>query len=94
MKFCLQAPNREAPGPQMWRYMVPDSSAECTTDTVTFIVNPKEAWKIQPDAGLLLGNGMPHQEAHVQPRKLMTVEGMIRAHKLGDDLAEEGHLGR
>jgi hypothetical protein len=92
MKFCLQAPNREVPGPQMWRYMVP--SADCATDTVTFIANPKEAWKVQPDDGLLLGNDILHQEAHVQPRKSMTVEEMIRAYKLGDDLAEEGQLGR
>jgi hypothetical protein len=90
MTFCLQTPNREAPGPQMWQYMVPGSSADCMTDTIAFIVNPQEAWKVQPDDRLLLGNGIPHQEAHVQRR---TFEEMIRAYKLGDDLAEEGRLG-
>jgi hypothetical protein len=94
MTFCLQTPNREAPGPQMWRYMVPGISANCTTDTLAFIVNPKEAWKVRSDDMLLLWNDLPHQKAHVEPRQHMTVEDMIRAHKLGDDLAQEGRLGR
>jgi hypothetical protein len=94
MTFCLQTPNREAPGPQIWRYMVPGTTQDCTTDTVAFIVNPKEVWKVQPDDRLLLGNNIPRHEPHVHARKPVTVEEKIRAYKLGDDLAEEGQLGR
>jgi hypothetical protein len=94
MKFCLQTPNREAPGPQTWRYMGSGTIDDCITDTIALIVNPKEAWKLQPDNRLLLGDNIPQQEPHVQPRKPVTVEEKIRAYKLGDDLAEEGQLGR
>ena len=91
MKFCLQTPNREAPGPQTWRYSTLD---DCATDTIALIVDPREAWKLQPDDRLLLGNSIAQQDSHVQPRKPVTVEEKIRAYKLGDDLAEEGRLGR
>jgi hypothetical protein len=94
MKFCLQTPNRVAPGPQTWRYMASATIDDCTTGTIALIVSPEESWKLQPDDRLLLGDSIAQQGSHIQPRKPTTVEEKIRAYKLGDDLAEEGQLGR
>ncbi|KAF1828596.1 hypothetical protein BDW02DRAFT_574737 [Decorospora gaudefroyi] len=94
MEFCLQAPNREPPRPRLWRYMVPGSDKVCATDSIEFIVNPRVAWKVRPDDVLVVGDDVPHRDAHILARDPATAQVRIRAYELGDDLAEEGDLGR
>ena len=87
-------PNREAPGPQAWHYLKADIGDQCTTDTIDFILNPKEAWKVQPNAILLLRDDASHLGQHEQIRAPATSREQPQAPKLGDDVAEEGHLGQ
>ncbi|CAN9446641.1 unnamed protein product [Alternaria alternata] len=60
IKFCLESPNREAPSAQVWRYMRAATGDSCATDTIDFILDPKEAWKVQPGASLVLRNEQPY----------------------------------
>ncbi|KAI4703695.1 hypothetical protein J4E89_009918 [Alternaria sp. Ai002NY15] len=92
-EFCLETPNREAPGPQAWHYLKADTGDRCTTDTIDFILNSKEAWKVQPDAILLLRDDASYLDQHEQIRAPI-ISREPQALKLGDDVAEEGHLGR
>ncbi|KAF1943852.1 hypothetical protein EJ02DRAFT_117719 [Clathrospora elynae] len=57
MHFCLETPNREAPGPQMWRRILPGTIGDCTTETAVFFIKSNEAWKVHPDDGVVLGDG-------------------------------------
>ncbi|OAG16469.1 hypothetical protein CC77DRAFT_944011 [Alternaria alternata] len=60
IKFCLESPNREAPSAQAWRYMRAAAGNFCATDTIDFILDSKEAWKVQPGASLVLRNEEPY----------------------------------
>ncbi|KAI4931714.1 hypothetical protein J4E85_004310 [Alternaria conjuncta] len=93
-EFCLETPNREAPGPQAWHYLKTDTGNHCTTDTIDFILNPKEAWKVQPNAILLLRDDASYLDEHGQIRAPVISQEEPQTPKLGDDVAEEGHLGQ
>ncbi|KAH6840309.1 hypothetical protein AA0118_g5185 [Alternaria tenuissima] len=60
IKFCLESPNREAPSAQAWRYMRAATGDCCATDTIDFILDSKETWKVQPGAILVLRNEEPY----------------------------------
>ncbi|KAI4674598.1 uncharacterized protein J4E88_008335 [Alternaria novae-zelandiae] len=94
IRFCLETPNREAPGPQAWHYLKVGTGDRCTTDTIDFLLNSKEAWKIQPDAILLLRDDASYLDQHEQIRAPVISREELQAPKLDDDVAEEGHLGR
>ncbi|KAG9186145.1 hypothetical protein G6011_02701 [Alternaria panax] len=72
IKFCLETPSREAPRPQTWRYMQAGTDDRCTTDTVDFILNSKETWKVQPGASLVLRNEEPYL-ARIEQTRTPTV---------------------
>ncbi|KAI4667486.1 uncharacterized protein J4E79_002174 [Alternaria viburni] len=92
--FCLETPNREAPDPQAWHYLKADTGDRCTTDTIDFILNPKEAWKVQPNAILLLRDDASDLDEHGQIRAPVISQEEPQTPKLGDDVAGEGHLGQ
>ncbi|KAI4611973.1 hypothetical protein J4E80_007425 [Alternaria sp. BMP 0032] len=94
IRFCLETPNRETPGPQAWHYLKAGTGDRCTTDTIDFLLNSKEAWKIQPDAILLLRDDASYLDQHEQIRAPVISREELQAPKLDDDVAEEGHLGR
>jgi hypothetical protein len=93
MSFCLVSPNREAPGPQSWRHMLPGTLDECTTDTVSLTIGSKETGMIRPGDVLLFVHDILHHEERAKIRTSVAGEEMHRV-RLGDDLAEEGRLGR
>jgi hypothetical protein len=74
--------------------MLPGTIHECTTDTISLIINPKESWKVHPDDTLLFGSDNLRREQHEEAHESAAVEERGPVHKLGDDLAEEGQLGR
>jgi hypothetical protein len=79
MKFCLESPDREAPRPQAWRYIIPGTNDRCTTDTIKFILNSKETWKVQPGASLLLGNEKPYLDRFEQTRASIVSREQVQA---------------
>ncbi|KAF2023850.1 hypothetical protein EK21DRAFT_16053, partial [Setomelanomma holmii] len=46
MHFCLTSPNRQAPGPQYWRYISTDPFSNCATEIVTLSAMSTEQWKL------------------------------------------------
>jgi hypothetical protein len=94
MRFCLETPNREAPGLQAWHYLTAGTDNRCTTNTIDFILNPKEARKVQPDSILVLRNEKPYLDRREQIRAPAISLEQVQALKLGDDMAEEGRPGR
>jgi hypothetical protein len=85
MHFCLATPNRQAPGPQTWRYITPDDIASCTTEVFTLSASATEQWKLRFSDALFLGEHIrPDIDARVD------VDEMTRVESLGDDLAGEG----
>jgi hypothetical protein len=89
MYFCLASPNRQAPGPQTWRYIRPDNVASCTTEVVTLSAASTEQWKLHLDDESLLGDDMPVKTGFEQGNRFLTVDDKVRMSDLGDDLAEE-----
>jgi len=79
MEFCLDRPKRDAPGPQTWHYMVPGTNDQCPTDTIAFIVDPSEAWKIHPDDYLTLGYDVTRKDRHVRAQRPLAAEENVRA---------------
>jgi hypothetical protein len=73
--------------------MLPGALDGCTTDTVSLTVVSDETWMFRPDDVILLENNILNHEKHPLIRMLAAGEEMHRA-RLGDDLAEEGRLGR
>ncbi|CAO2654042.1 Nn.00g107750.m01.CDS01 [Neocucurbitaria sp. VM-36] len=91
MHFCLATPNREAPGPQSWRYMSATTYTDCVTEIVTLLASPSELSKLHPGDEVSIGSGNYARGDDEVYRRLMSVEGRIHE-GLGDDLAEEGRL--
>ncbi|RMZ69629.1 hypothetical protein GMOD_00006462 [Pyrenophora seminiperda CCB06] len=79
MEFCLDTPNRDAPGPQNWHYMVPGITDQCATDTIAFTVDSSEAWKIHSDDYLTLGYDVTHRDRHVRALRPLAAEENARA---------------
>ncbi|KAI4622096.1 hypothetical protein J4E83_004835 [Alternaria metachromatica] len=77
-----------------WHYLKASTDNRCTTDTIDFILNPKEAWKVQPDAILLVKDDVSYLDQREQTRAPAISREEPQAPKLGDDVAEEGQLGR
>jgi len=92
MHFCLATPNRQAPGPQYWRYFKSDSRGDCKTDVLTMTAYPEEEWKLRPDDKILFGESMEPTIGHEGRSDLEGVKEDIRIEELGDDLAEEATL--
>jgi hypothetical protein len=59
MHFCLASQNRQAPGPQTWRYTRSNNIAQCTTDVATLSVAATEQWKLRFDDEILFGEDLP-----------------------------------
>ncbi|KAF1848747.1 uncharacterized protein K460DRAFT_277935 [Cucurbitaria berberidis CBS 394.84] len=57
MRFCLATPNREAPGPQTWRYIAPMTYDDCATEITTLLASPSEFWKLLPGDEILMVDG-------------------------------------
>jgi hypothetical protein len=94
MRFCLATPNRQAPGPQYWRYFTPQYEGDCKTEVLTLIAGAEEEWKLRSDDEILFGDSIESEEGHNERRKFLSVEEKIRIEELGDDLAEEANLLR
>lgn len=102
MHFCLATPNREAPGPQTWRYMGPSKiSRECTTEIATLLAaGPSELLKIHPGDTISFTNGglarstssssSSNAESGGYNASMEDEEEEEVVESLGDDLAEEG----
>jgi hypothetical protein len=98
MSFCLASPNRQAPGPQVWRYIRPDNYADCTTEVVTLSAASSEQWKLQLSDEILFGDDLPtktgHERGNERGDRFISVEEKVRMEEYGegfggDDLAEE-----
>jgi len=83
MHFCLATPNRQAPGPQTWRYVEGDAVAGCKTDILTLLASSTEVWKVLSDDIVSVGDVVPFRSG-------FEVDDKARLEELGDDLAEEG----
>lgn len=89
MNFCLASPNRQAPGPQTWRYIRPDNIASCTTEVVTLSAASTEQWKLRLDDESLFGDDLPVNTGFEQGGKFMHVDEKVRMSDLRGDVAEE-----
>jgi hypothetical protein len=89
MNFCLASPNRQAPGPQTWRYIRPDNVASCTTEVVTLTAASTEQWKLHLDDESLFGDNLSKKTEFDQGTEFLSVDDKVRMLDLGDDLAEE-----
>jgi hypothetical protein len=92
MHFCLATPNRQAPGPQYWRYFLSESRGDCKTDVLTMTARAEDQWKLRPDDKILFGESMEPEDGQEERSRLMSVEEKIRIGEMGDDLAEEANL--
>lgn len=90
MKFCLVKSNRDAPGPQRWRYMSPASYENCATETITMRASSSEQWKLRPDDEMLIGNNRIFTVKQDKSGNEGKVLHDLALEELGDDLAEEG----
>jgi hypothetical protein len=91
MHFCLATPNRQAPGPQTWRYAVGERISDCATDTLTLMASSTEAWKVFSDDEVVFGDDLPLKKSGYEiADRFMSVADKVRLEELGDDLAEEG----
>jgi len=90
MNFCLATPNRQAPGPQTWRYVEGGGIADCTTETLTLMASSTEMWKAFPDDEVMIGDDLPTKSGFEVADRFMSVADKVRMEELGDDLAEEG----
>ncbi|KAK1918062.1 hypothetical protein P3342_000780 [Pyrenophora teres f. teres] len=79
MQFCLDTPQRDAPSPQTWHYMVPGINDHCTTDTIAFIIDPSESWKIHSEDYLTLGYNVRHKDRQVRALRTLAAEENVRA---------------
>jgi hypothetical protein len=59
MYFCLASQNRQAPGPQVWRYIRGETIAQCTTDVATLSAAATEQWKLRFDDEILFEDDLP-----------------------------------
>lgn len=92
MRFCLASLNREAPGPQRWRYLQDETYDDCTTEIVTLLASAIEQWKISPDAEILVGEVEHPDNRDEEYQKYSSKEEATESQELGDDIAEEGKL--
>ncbi|KAJ4374864.1 hypothetical protein N0V83_001942 [Neocucurbitaria cava] len=98
MHFCLATPNREAPGPQTWRYMGPSQTShrDCTTELATLLAaGPSELLQIHPGGTISFTNAeLARSSSDKTPgynaSSLEDEEDEEVVESLGDDLAEEG----
>lgn len=93
MRFCLASPNRQAPGPQTWRYVEGDEVGECTTQILTLLAASRELWKVLPDDDVFVGDDIPQKSGYEKTGKSMSVEDKVRLEERDDDFAEEGNPG-
>ncbi|KAF2822991.1 hypothetical protein CC86DRAFT_409762 [Ophiobolus disseminans] len=90
MHFCLATPNRQAPGPQTWRYIEGDGIVDCTTEALTLVASSSEVWKLFPDDTVSIRDDLPLRSGYEVDGKVLSVVDKVRLAELGDDLAEEG----
>lgn len=88
MHFCLATPNRQAPGPQKWRFVVGDDIVGCTTERLTLSASSEEVWKLVSGDNVLVGD-FPLKSGYQVGARVLSVTDKVRLN-LGDDLAEEG----
>ncbi|KAI1570107.1 hypothetical protein PtrEW13061_011526 [Pyrenophora tritici-repentis] len=79
MQFCLDLPQRDAPSQKTWHYMVPGINDHCATDTIAFIVDSSETWKIHSDDYLTLGYDVRHEDRQVRALRALAAEENVRA---------------
>ncbi|KAH4943182.1 hypothetical protein HBI79_014940 [Parastagonospora nodorum] len=89
MSFCLTSPNRQAPGPQTWRYIGSGGHVDCTTEVSTLSATASEQWKLRIDDEILFGDDLPVKTGHGRGDRFLHVE----EHAGGDDLAEKATAG-
>lgn len=88
MHFCLATQNRQAPGPQTWRYLERDGIAHCTTEVLTLLASSTEVWKVLSDDNVSIGDDSPLRTGYETGDKVMSVADKVRLEEMGDDLAE------
>ncbi|KAF1357631.1 hypothetical protein EJ07DRAFT_157625 [Lizonia empirigonia] len=94
LRFCLASPNREAPGPQIWRLMSSGPHNDCTTEIVTLLVSPSEGWKFHSDDEIVFGDDQRPQSADTRISKFLEDDDLLGQSDLGDNVAEEGVLSQ
>ena len=75
MRFCLDTPNRQAPGPQMWRYMTRDGH-KCDTEIVSLFAKDSELWKMKVGDEILVGE---ERGAHAAKDEFVQFSRVYRA---------------
>jgi hypothetical protein len=85
MHFCLASANRQAPGPQTWRYMSPNDIAGCTNEILTLSASSTEQWKLRFGDKNIFGQDKGHSNFD---ERMHTSKS--RMENPGDDPAGEG----
>jgi hypothetical protein len=89
MQFCLATPNRQAPGPQTWRYVEGEGVSDCMTEVLTLLASSDQVWKILSNDNVVFDDDFPLVSGYEVADRAMSVADKFRM-ELGDDLAEEG----
>jgi hypothetical protein len=92
LRFCLTAPNREAPTAQKWQYLPPSDPFDCTTEIITLSADSSNYWKVHTSDSIILGDPSQPSISPDGGASFTGLQAKIRALELGDDLAEEGNV--
>lgn len=93
MHFCLAEENRQAPTSRVWRYMPADSRENCTTGILSVYAAASKEWKALSEDAVVVGDAAEIRrslEEDTSNDKTLSEQEEV----VGDDLAEEGSLGR